>query len=344
MKKNYTIASLFSGCGGLDQGFIGGFESLNRNYKKHPFDIIWANDFFKEACQTYRANIGDHIYEGDIFELNKKDIPITDIVIGGFPCQDFSVAGKRQGITVKRGRLYLEMKSVIEHIRPLIFVAENVEGLVNMENGLILDTIKKDFSEMRTEKGLIRYNVTHHLLHAPDYGVPQIRKRVFIVGVRSDLDISYSPPVPTHLNNWVTAREAIDDLWGKEKDSSIFNHSQISRAKFYPGKRMQGNTQIKADHPSVTIRAEHHGNIEAHYRSHNPLDPTDMTSWRRLSVRECARIQTFPDQFEIKGSATAAYKQVGNAVPPVLAWHVAKSVVDCLNKVDSNLHELTSIS
>jgi DNA (cytosine-5)-methyltransferase 1 len=342
MGKTYRVVSLFSGCGGLDLGFTGGFEIFDKHYEKHPFNIIWSNDFFNEACQTYRHNLGDHIYEGDISLLDKKKIPDADIVIGGFPCQDFSVAGKRQGTSVKRGRLYLEMKSVIEHIKPLIFVAENVEGLVNMENGLILQTIKDDFSEMRIESETIRYNVTHHLLHAPDYGVPQLRKRVFIVGIRSDLNVNFKAPLPTHLNNWMTAEEAIDDLWGRENDPPIFNHSQISRAKFYPGKRMQGNTQIKADQPSVTIRAEHHGNIEAHYRSTNSSDPDNMLYWRRLSVRECARIQTFPDYFEFKGSATASYKQVGNAVPPVLGWHVANSVAKCLSQINLKQSEFTS--
>src|SRR5699024_8398101 len=129
---------------------------------------------------------------------------------------------------------------------------------------------------------------------------------------------------PTHVDNWMTSKEAIDDIRQRENDATILNHNQVSRAKFYPGRRMQGNSQIKADRPSVTIRAEHHGNIEAHYRTYNEEDPFDMSGWRRLNVRECARIQTFPDDFEIKGSATHSYKQVGNAVPPVLGWHVAR--------------------
>jgi DNA (cytosine-5)-methyltransferase 1 len=334
-EKQYKVVSLFSGCGGLDLGFQGGFDIFNRTYEKNPFKIIWANDVFKEACQTYRHNIGNHIYEGDITLLDKTIIPKADIVIGGFPCQDFSLAGKRQGITVKRGRLYLEMLDVIRHIKPAIFVAENVEGLLTLENGLILETIKNDLSIIKRGKETLRYKVTHHLLNAADYGVPQVRKRVFIVGVRSDIKSSYIPPEPTHTNNWMSAKEAIDDLWDKfGKDESIFNHSQISRAKFYPGKRLQGNNQIKADQPSVTIRAEHHGNIEAHYRSMKPDNPDDMSYWRRLTVRECARIQTFPDYFELKGSATMTYKQVGNAVPPVLGWHIAQSVAATLQKAN----------
>lgn len=336
MTPSLKVVSLFSGCGGLDLGFLGDFKFLGKEYKRTLFDIIWANDIYPQACDTYRHNIGNHIVQKDIAEIDIHMIPKeADVVIGGFPCQDFSVAGKRQGITVKRGRLYLEMKKVIEHVMPKIFIAENVEGLVNMENGLILDTIKNDFKSISNDDHNFSYDVHHYLLHAADYGVPQIRKRVFIVGVRSDLNNSFLKPKATHYENiWVTAKEAIDDLWGKEGDTSIFNHSQVSRAKFYPGRRLQGNNQIKANSPSVTIRAEHHGNIEAHYRSLNPNNPTDMSYWRRLTVRECARIQSFPDNFEFIGAATHTYKQIGNAVPPVLGWHIAQAVQNTLLKVN----------
>lgn len=328
----FRVISLFSGCGGLDLGFIGDFKVFGTHYGKHPFEIIWANDMYPEACDTYRFNIGDHIYEGDITKFNKSLLPKNiDVVLGGFPCQDFSVAGKRRGITVKRGKLYLEMKEVIDIVRPKIFVAENVEGLINMQNGQVLELIKSDLSNVNSVYNRAKYTVSHYLLNAADYGVPQIRRRVFIVGIRNDIDVKYLPPTPTHKNNWMTAKEAIDDLWGKENESSILNHSQISKAKFYEGKKLQGNNQIKSDQPSVTIRAEHHGNIEAHYRSTNPDEPHNMKCWRRLSVRECARLQSFPDDFEFKGAATHTYRQVGNAVPPLLSWHVAKSVKKVLD-------------
>lgn len=330
--KTYNLVTLFSGCGGLDLGFLGGFTIFGKKYSKNPFNIIWANDFFKQAAETYRYNIGDHIHYEDITLIDKGSLPKADIVLGGFPCQDFSVAGKRQGTSVKRGRLYLQLRDTIKELKPKIFVAENVEGLVNMADGLVLETIKEDFRNIDED---VHYNVNHYLLHAADYGVPQMRKRVFIVGVRSDLDVDFEPPTPTHIDNWMTSEEAIDDLWGREDDPEILNHSQISRAKFYPGRRMQGNTQIKRDQPSVTIRAEHHGNIEGHYRSTNPDDPNDMSGWRRLSVRECARIQTFPDDFHFLGAATYTYKMIGNAVPPLLGWHVAQAVKHTLEKYEA---------
>lgn len=339
--KTYDLVTLFSGCGGLDLGFTGGFTIFGETYERNPFNIIWANDFFKQACDTYRKNLGDHMHEEDITKLDKSTLPKAEIVLGGFPCQDFSVAGKRQGTTVKRGRLYLELKDTIKHIRPKIFVAENVEGLVNMANGLILETIKEDLRKI-DDDDKVTYDVNHYVLHAADYGVPQIRKRVFIVGVRSDLGVEFIPPEATHVDRWMSSEEAIDDLWGRENDPSILNHSQISRAKFYPGRRMQGNTQIKRDQPSVTIRAEHHGNIEAHYRSTNPNDPLDMSGWRRLTVRECARIQTFPDDFEFVGAGTYTYKMIGNAVPPLLGWHVAQAVKSTLEKYEAKKEQMYS--
>lgn len=137
---------------------------------------------------------------------------------------------------------------------------------------------------------------------------------------------------------WVTAKDAIDDLWGNINNPKYLNHTikDYSKAKFYPGRKMQGNNQIDADRPAPTIRAEHHGNIEAHYRS-TLEDKEDMAGWRRLSVRECARLQSFPDDFNFVTSASAAYKMIGNAVPPVLAWHIASSVYYTLVNIDSKV-------
>ena len=260
-------------------------------------------------------------------------MPKADIVIGGFPCQDFSLAGKRKGLSSDRGRLYLEMKKVIEHCKPLAFVAENVDGIRKSSNGndsSALDIILDDFRS-------IGYNVVYRALNAADYGVPQNRVRVIIVGIRNDLHKRMKYPKAKFGDNkpfpWMTSKEAIDDLWGLIDKTDIKNHTSrdYSKAKFYPGKTMQGNCQIKADKPSPTIRSEHHGNIEGHYRTNNPNDPADMTGWRRLSVRECARLQTFPDDFEFPVASSDAYKQIGNAVPPVLAWHIARALYISLN-------------
>lgn len=171
----------------------------------------------------------------------------------------------------------------------------------------------------------IIYRIFSKLHHAADFGVPQTRERVFIVGIRKDLNPdAFSFPFETHSSNpdedgllpWLTAKKAIGDL--EENSHLVPNQSQYSKAKNY-GEHCQGNRKIKADYPGPTIRAEHHGNIEFHY-----------SLPRRLTVRECARIQSFPDDFTFQCSGSAAYKMIGNAVPPVLGWHIAESIMKAL--------------
>jgi DNA (cytosine-5)-methyltransferase 1 len=252
--------------------------------------------------------------------------PDVDVVIGGFPCQDFSVAGKRGGFKSDRGRLYQQMKRMVELTNPRIFIAENVKGLTNL--GRALEMIESDFGS----SGLFGYDIDHRLHMAADFGVPQTRERVFIRGVRRDLNPRvFSWPLETHnadpedsgLPGWVTAEKAIHDLLG---NISVKNQDQFSKARNY-GAHLQGNKRIRADYPSPTIRAEHHGNIEFHY---------DEALNRRLTIRECARIQSFPDDFVFQTSPSKAYKLIGNAVPPVLAWHIAKSVAAALTKWEMN--------
>ncbi|HAJ57560.1 MAG TPA: DNA (cytosine-5-)-methyltransferase [Candidatus Omnitrophica bacterium] len=318
------VASLFSGCGGMDVGFTGDFESLGKKYDDLGFEIGFANDISQDACITHD---GYFKHKSTCLDIKKYldgngVIPDCDVVIGGFPCQDFSLAGKRGGFNTERGRLYEQMKRVIVLKHPLIFVAENVKGLTNLAGAL--ERIKNDFASIYPG-----YRISDHLLMAADYGVPQTRERVIIVGVRNDCLTDFYPPSPTHAfdesnedgrKQWVSAKEAIEDLWGTEnKNNCLPNQGQYSQAKNY-GEHLQGNKSIKADYPGPTIRAEHHGNIEFHYKKK-----------RRLTVRECARIQSFPDNFVFKGSGSSAYVQVGNAVPPILGWYIAKSVRDFID-------------
>lgn len=320
--STYRVVSLFSGCGGMDLGFRGDFHFLGQYYKKNNFEIVFANDIFKEACDTYNHNFNHSPVLEDIktYLDNGNIVPKCDVVIGGFPCQDFSVAGKRGGLSTDRGQLYLQMKRVIEMTQPEIFIAENVKGLTNL--GDALEIIKSDFSNMKT-----KYNISHYLLMAADYGVPQTRERVIIVGVKAKNETSFYEPVPSFAADtsdgrkpWITAFEAINDLSESNNQEIAPNHDQYSRAKNY-GSHLQGNKPIRPDFPSPTIRAQHHGNIEFHYNNS-----------RRLTVRECARIQSFPDDFIFLGSTSKAYVQIGNAVPPVLAFHIAQSTFDYLER------------
>lgn len=357
-KNSLNVISLFSGAGGMDLGFRGDFNYLGTHYGKNPFNIVFANDIFKQAADVYENNFKHIVERRSISELTFKDIDdmITnnvgknvqniDIVLGGFPCQTFSYAGKRKGLSDPRGQLYLQMVRVIKHYRPKIFIAENVDGIRNSRKNMVgedvdksaLDVILDDFNRAG-------YNVQYSVLNAADYGVPQMRRRVIIMGIREDLgDVTnqyYPLPLYDEIGSltgrkWRTAKDGIDDIWNKVNTVGLFNHTSkdISKAKFYPNKKMQGNNKISADKPSPTIRAEHHGNIEAHYRSLEGYDFDDMAGWRRLSVRECARLQSFPDDFIFTTSASSAYKVIGNAVPPVMAWNIARAVLYTLQQLD----------
>lgn len=228
-------------------------------------------------------------------------IPQADVVLGGFPCQDFSVAGKRRGFGTKRGCLYLFMVDVVLHSKPSIFIAENVRGLLSISGAM--EKIKQDFEEAG-------YRVDYRLLNASDYGIAQNRERVIIVGTLAGLDFKW----PVLKKKKVAARQVLDDLETAAWD--VATAHTWSKAKKSTG---QGQKPIAADQPSITIRAEHHGNIEFHYNQE-----------RRLSVREAARLQSFPDSFQWVSNMSESYRQIGNAVPPVLGWHIAKSVAEAL--------------
>lgn len=319
-KRKYKVVSLFSGCGGLDLGLEGGFTFLDKKYKKNPFDVIWANDINKKATMTQELNFPNtEVVCEDITKILSDDleIPDADIVVGGFPCQDFSLAGKRQGLSVQRGQLYLSMAKVVEKVRPKIFMAENVKGLLSWENGLGIQTMVSDFEDLG-------YHVEYKLHNTANYGVPQTRERVIIVGIRKDVGDKVIWPKETHtddpedkkLKPWVTLRDALADIEDEKVQACLPNFG-YSKAKLFPG--TQGNTTTKAHRPGPTMRAEHHGNIEFHYKLP-----------RRLSAREAARIQSFPDDFAFVSSVTDTYRQVGNAVAPVFGWHLAQSLKEML--------------
>ena len=213
---NYKIVSLFSGCGGLDLGFRGGFSFLGKEFYRNPFEIIWANEMNKAACATYRKNVDTDIDEGRI-EDRYQDMPKSaDVVIGGFPCQDISINGKMAGVDGKRSGLYVWMVKAVKELQPKIFVAENVKALLMKRHEDSLNRVIQDFSE-------IGYRVSYHLYDAADYGVPQVRQRVVIVGVRKDIEFDFVPPLPTTHDKPITVEEAIGDLETHEYDEA-FSH------------------------------------------------------------------------------------------------------------------------
>lgn len=302
-----SVVSLFAGCGGLDLGFTGGFSFLGKDFPKTGFEIIWANEINPAACRTYRLNISDEIIEGDINEQINHLPAYADVVIGGFPCQDISINGKMKGIEGERSSLYLAIVEAVKRLKPKAFIAENVGSLFMSTHKKSLDTILNDFSSLG-------YDIDCRLYNTADYGVPQTRERVFIVGTRPDTSAFIPPfrsPVPP-----ITAKEAIGDLEGLVEDrafSHIWSKAKVSGE--------QGNRKMVADRPGYTIRSECHGNIQFHY-----------SLPRRISMREAARFQSFPDNFLFECGLRETERQIGNAVPPVMAWHIAealkKSLID----------------
>lgn len=308
------VVSLFSGAGGLDLGF-----------RMAGHDIIWANDIYEDAVHTYEKNIGNHILLADIRTVSVEDIPDSDIVMGGFPCQGFSVANIKRHADDERNELYKQLVRVIDAKAPKFFLAENVKGLTNLANGEIFKMIISDFMNLG-------YRVKYQILNAADYGVPQIRERVIIIGVRNDINWEYTFPVPTHNKNgdnglqiWVSVSEALKGLPDPDMPNNIPNHT-YSKYKLningYIGHRLLDPDKPA---PTVTARGDNKGGVVI------LPHPNGM---RRMSCRELASIQSFPVDFEFVGTNSSIYRQIGNAVPPLLAYVIANE----FNKYDG-MHE-----
>ena len=392
-----TVISLFSGAGGMDLGFI-----------QAGFNIIWANDFFKEAVDSYSKNIGDHIVFGDITKINSSEIPDNpDVVIGGFPCQGFSVANNNRSMQDKRNFLYKEMLRIIKDKKPKVFVAENVKGILSIEHGDVIKMILEDFKSLG-------YVVDYKLVNSAEYGVPQQRERVLIVGNRlgkknvfpvqthyyegvsdkslkgklpmalttkeaigflSDVRLSNNPITVNGrvIHNHVASTNVAETFWGRKYE--VDQHEICDYLCYW--RKKSGWTTAKVDKhfgykftaghwfrkdnnsgsiPSpedwwelkkimgfddkydvqVTTIIEKEIKFEQSLRITNwdrPSDTITATSpeihvnkKRRLSVRECAIIQTFPDEYVFTGSLNRMYTQVGNAVPVKLAKNLATQI------------------
>jgi len=392
--KKYKIASLFSGCGGLDLGFI-----------QAGFEVVWANDFFKDAVNTYKKNIGAHIVFNDITKIPSSDIPNDiDIILGGFPCQGFSIANIKRSAEDKRNYLYKELLRLIKDKQPKYFVGENVKGLLSMKGGAVINMIIDDFRALG-------YNVDYKVLKASDYGVPQNRERVVIIGNR--LGITNPFPKATHginkgslkpylsvkdvvgnfanirtrdkpfringevIYNHVARTNVSDKFWGRKY--KVNQHDICDYLKYWRTKSGWSTKKVD-EHFGYSYTAGHwfrkdnnSGSIpnpkdwwelkkimgfddkydkaitelelkeikfEQSLRINNWDEPSDTITAtgpeihpnkeRRMSVRECAIIQTFPNDFVFSGSLGNMYKQIGNAVPVLLANKIATSIKESL--------------
>lgn len=302
-----TITSLFSGAGGLDLGLI---QAGN--------DVIWANDIDHDAVETYEANIGKHIVCEDIKTIPLETVPKSDVIVGGFPCQGFSLANLRRDVGDERNQLYLFFYSIVKENQPKYFIAENVKGLLSLDHGSVVKQIINDFNSAG-------YIVETHLINAADYGVPQHRERVIIVGQRADLadKMLFQFPVPTHsrdgakLPKWVSMKTALTSYpanYDESKDSNAYGSSYRFVERNFTAHRA---SDPEKPSPTILARGNGKGGVCAipHYNGE-----------RRLTIRESAMIQTFPADFIFHGKMGSCYRQIGNAVPVKFAFQLGKEL------------------
>ncbi len=385
------IISLFSGCGGLDLGF-----------KKAGFNIVWANDFDKDAVKTYQKNLGMEIVLGDITKISSSNIPDNpDVVLGGFPCQGFSVANNKRSMEDKRNFLYKELLRVVKDKKPKVVLGENVKGILSMNKGKVIDMIISDFKD-------IGYKLKVYKIDASEYDVPQKRERVLFIAVKNNneftlnlkksskiktvkdtifdlynLPISYNPIIDNDriIYNHIASTNVHDKFWGRKykvnqydicdylkkwrkkaaistkKIDDIFGYKHTAGHWFRKDNnsgsipkpsdwwKLKGILKFDDTYDKhVTELEEKEIKFEQSLRITNWDTPSDtitatspeihINKQRRLSVRECARLQTFPDDFIFKGSLNSMYRQIGNAVPPVLSFKLATQIKDFIKNVN----------
>ncbi len=297
------VVSLFAGAGGLDLGLV-----------KAGHEIVWANDIDKDACETYSKNIGEHIVCADVADIDFDTIPKSDVIVGGFPCQGFSMANLLRKPEDSRNELYKYFYLLVREKQPKYFLAENVRGILSLGKGEVIKQIVSDFAESG-------YRVKYKLFNLADYGVPQSRVRVIIAGTRIDIpeNLSFEFPKPTHSkNSWVTISEALKDIPEPETNHNLPNH--IYSKYRITNRNFTGNRTTDPNKPSPTILARGNGKGGVCAIPH-PLNH------RRMSVRESAIIQTFPNNFEFFGSMSSMYRQIGNAVPVQFGKYLGEELI-----------------
>lgn len=312
-----SVLSLFSGCGGMDLGLLGGFRYKNNIYGSLPFKILHAYDNDERAVETYKLNVSPNISVADLTDTDLGKLPYADLLIGGFPCQDFSSSGTKLGFEGKRGNLYKIMVEYMTIHQPKLVVAENVPHLAKMKSGAILSLILSDLEEAG-------YDVNVWNMYCPDYGLPQNRSRLFLVCVRKDLPGNPLLSKPNFLTRHRSIDWAIEDL-AEIIDETIPNQSQYFVATKATAGAGQGDEQNVKGEISYCIRANPKARIHFHYSLE-----------RRLTVRECARLQSFPDEFVFPHSSGSNVMQIGNAVPPIIAHVVASSLANYFSLLKEN--------
>lgn len=321
-EKKYKVISLFCGCGGIDMGLLlaGGF------------DIVLANDFNQEACDTYKYNIGNHVVCDDIKNLH--NIPKVDLIVGGPPCQGFSTANPNRVFDDPRNFLFKEYARIISEAEPKVFLMENVRGILTLDKGRVFKAIKAEFEELG-------YHLYEKVLNAVNFGVPQIRNRVILIGVKKEITAEFKYPTPLTTRHLTVGDTILNRTFHPDDVNHTFSNltpTNLERLKYIPqGGSLKdcpdylwNNSDLKrsmrrldASKPSYTIV---HNNCDHYYH------PTED---RRITIKEMALLQSYPQNYVFMGSKAEQSRQVGNSVPVNLAYHIALSIKDLLDQTNN---------
>lgn len=318
--EKLKVASLFCGCGGTDVGLLGNFDFLGKHYASNNMEIVYANDIDDNACKIFKENFDIKPDNRDIRKINSSELPDFDILTGGFPCQSFSIIAqnpKRLGVKDDRGKLFFEMCRILRDKQPKCFIAENVKGLLTANQKSAFPLIMEEFKNSG-------YDVKYMVLNSANYGVPQKRERVIIVGFRKDLNINFTFPnhVITNENLFEPLKKVIDN----NVDEKYYFSERAVEGMMKKREKMNKGRAQDIEKPCNTVGA-HLAKV-----SLNSTDPVlfNGTRYRRFTPREVARIQSFPETFSLVGTETAQYRALGNAIPPVMIWYVANKIKDLL--------------
>lgn len=314
------IASLFCGCGGTDLGAVGGFDYLNKYYDKLNTEIVYANDIDEKAADIFESNFNLKVDRRDIKIIHEGEIPKHDLLTAGFPCQSFSILAQnppRLGYKDEKGKLFFEVVRVLKFHKPKFFICENVKGILSANKGKTFPLILSEFVKAG-------YRVAYKLLNSKYYGIPQKRERVFIVGIRKDIPFNFY--FPAHINDDATIVPIKHILESEIHSKYYFSDKAIQgliRANSNSKNLMNKGRVQDINGPSNTVTA-HLAKITL-----NGTDPVLMEKgkYRRYTPREVARIQSFPESFQLVGSETSIYRALGNAIPPVLFWQIMQELL-----------------
>ena len=321
------VASLFCGCGGTDVGLLGGFDFLGKKYDSNNMEIVYANDIDEKACTIFEENFHIKPDNRDLREVKSDEIPEFDILTGGFPCQSFSIIAqnpKRLGVKDERGMLFFEMCRILREKQPKCFIAENVKGLLTANKRSAFPLIMEEFEKSG-------YDVTYSILNSAEYGVPQKRERVIIVGFRKDLKVDFK--FPSKCIKDEDLYEPLSSVIEESVEEKYFFSERAVAGMMKNRESMNKGRAQDVSKPCNTVGA-HLAKV-----SLNSTDPVLLVGerYRRFTPREVARIQSFPEEFKLIGSEAAQYRALGNAIPPVMFWHVANEVEKYLEQTNDKL-------